>query len=174
MLTPSWDLFISIFFIVAVVFGIALGRERAVAGIVSSFIGLVVANVGGNYLMNYMSGNQTTHIGNTLEIATNTQPFFVKTALFAVIALLLTVKGDFFKNASTAHDGFGSIILGALYSFLNAGFIINAIVTFMQDAGRTELLEQSHLISQVIQYQVWWFVLPAILMIFLGFRKKPE
>ncbi|MBI2448291.1 hypothetical protein HYV44_01890 [Candidatus Microgenomates bacterium] len=171
-MTPSWDLFVIIFFIVAVVFGVALGRERAVVGVIASYMGLVAANIGGNALYAAMGGSTTTQIGSTLSITATTSPFIVKAIIFILITLLLIVKGDFLKKASTIHEGFGSIIFAAMYSFLNAGLIITAIISFLNDAQRTDLLTQSHWINEITQYQIWWMVLPIILMVLLGFKKS--
>ncbi len=171
-LTPSWDLFIIAFFIVSIVFGIALGRERAVASVLASYLGLLAANIGGNALTNALSGTSTAQLGDTLSITANTSPFAVKIAIFVLITTLLIAKGDFFKRASTHHDNLTSIIAGGIYSFFNAGIITTAVVSFLSDSQRTELLTQSNLINQIMQYQIPWMLIPIGLMILLGFQKS--
>jgi len=173
-MSPTWDLFIIIFFIIAVVFGVAMGRERSMVGVIAAYIGLVVANVWGNTLYNMMGGGATGQLGNTLTFTANASPFFIKAGIFIAILVLLIVKGDFLKKAATSHAGISSLITSAVYSFLNAGIIVIALVSFMADSQRTDLLYQSNFISLIQQYQVWWFVLPVVMMVALGFKERQE
>lgn len=173
-IAPSWDLFISIFFIVAIMYGIALGRERSVANVIATYIALVVANVGGNFINTYMGSSAAANVGNAISVTANTSPFALKAGIFGIVVLLLIVKGDFVKKADTSHAGFGSILLAGFYSFLAAGMLVNSIMSFLGDSMRTELLEQSQVLNQIVSYHVGWMVVPTLLMIFLGFRKKEE
>jgi len=171
-MTPTWDLFIIIFFALLVVFGIALGRERAIVGVIASYIGLVVGNIWGNAIYNLVGGTSAS-IGE-ISLTAGNSPFMIKAIIFAFILILLIVKGDFLKKAITHHTGIFSMFFAAIYSFLNAGLIITAFVSFLSDAQRTELLAQSDLVNTIIQYQTWWLVLPVILMIILGFKHAEE
>ncbi len=171
-MNPTWDLFIIIFFAVLVVFGIALGRERAIVGVIASYIGLITANVWGNAAYNLIGGT-SANIGD-LSLTAGNSPFMIKAIIFAIIAILLIAKGDFLKKAVTYHTGMFSMMFSAIYSFLNAGLIVTALVSFLSDAQRTELLAQSELTNTIIQYQTWWLVLPVVLMIILGFKHVEE
>ncbi|MDD5731408.1 MAG: hypothetical protein PHU42_00710 [Patescibacteria group bacterium] len=173
-MSPTWDLFIIIFFIIAIVFGIAMGRERSMVGLIAAYIGLVVSNIGGNALYAALGGQASAQLGSTISLTATTSPFFIKAGIFVLILVLLIIKGDFLKRAVTSHAGVGSIIASGLYSFLNAGIIITALVSFLSDSQRTDLLTQSSYINLIQQYQVWWMVLPVILMIILGFKEKEE
>lgn len=173
-MTPSWDMFIIIFFVIAVVFGIAMGRERSMVGLVAAYMGLVVANIWGNSIYNMIGGQVGAQIGNSVTLSATTSPFFIKAGIFLIILVLLIVKGDFLKRASTSHSGVFSILTSAIYSFLNTGIIIISLVSFLGDSQRTELLNQSNLINLIQQYQVWWISLPVALMIILGFRDREE
>ena len=171
-MNPTWDLFIIIFFIIMTVFGIALGRERAIVGVIASYIGLITANVWGNAIYNLIGGS-SANIGN-IALNGGGSPFSFKVTIFALIVILLIAKGDFLKKAITYHTGVFSMIFAGVYSFLNAGLIITALVSFLNDAQRTDVLSQSALANTVIQYQTWWLVLPVLLMIILGFKHKEE
>ena len=98
-MSPTWDLFIIIFFIVAIVFGVAMGRERSMVGVIASYIGLVVSNVWGNAIYNMIGGNTTAQLGNTISFTANTSPFFIKAGIF------IFSKGDFhsFFTAAKFH-----------------------------------------------------------------------
>jgi len=173
-MSPTWDLFIIIFFIIAVVFGVSMGRERSMVGIIAAYMGLVVSNVWGNAVYSMMGGATSAQVGNAISFSATASPFFIKAGIFVLILVLLIIKGDFLKRALTSHAGIGSIIASGLYSFLNAGIIVIALVSFLGDSQRTDLLTQSHFINLIQQYQVWWMVLPVVLMIILGFKEKEE
>lgn len=173
-MSPSWDLFIIIFFIIAVVFGIAMGRERSMVGIIAAYMGLVVANIWGNSIYNLIGGGVGAQVGNAVSFSATTSPFFIKATIFILVLVLLIIKGDFLKRATTSHVGVGSIFASSLYSFLNAGIIVIALISFLGDSQRTDLLTQSNLINLVQQYQVWWMTLPVVLMVILGFKEKED
>jgi hypothetical protein len=173
-MSPTWDLFIIIFFIIAIIFGIAMGRERSMVGVIAAYIGLVVSNIAGNAIYNSLGGGASAQMGDALTFTASPSPFFIKAGIFILVLVLLIIKGDFLKRALTSHAGVFSIVTSGIYSFLNAGIIITALVSFLSDAQRTDLLTQSHYINLIQQYQVWWMVIPVVLMIALGFKEKEE
>ena len=171
-MTPTWDLFIIVFFALSIVFGIALGRQRAVVGVIASYIGLVTANVGGNALYNILGGT-SANVGS-IALNAGSSPFLFKVIIFGLIAILLIVKGDFLKTALTHHTGAFSMLAAGIYSFLNAGLIITALVSFLSDSQRTDILAQSSLANTIVQYQILWLVVPVLLMIVLGFKHRED
>lgn len=174
MNNPTWDLLILVFAIVAIVFGVAMGRERSMVGVLASYIGLVVANFWGNAVYGLIGGQTSAQVGSAVAFSATASPFFIKAGIFILILVLLIIKGDFLKRAMTSHVGLNSIITSVIYSALNAGLIIMALTSFLGDSQRTSLLEQSKIINMVTQYQTWLVVLPVVMMIFLGFKDKGE
>ena len=149
-----------------------MGRERSMVGIIAAYMGLVVSNVAGNAIYGALGGGVGAQMGSALTLTATPSPFFIKAGIFIIVLVLLIIKGDFLKRALTSHAGVGSIIASGLYSFLNAGIIVIALVSFLGDSQRTDLLTQSHFVNLIQQYQVWWMVLPVVLMIVLGFKEK--
>jgi len=172
MLIPTWDLIVSLIFIVLIVYGLALGRQRILVLIVCSYIGLIIATIWGGAVYSFFTGG--TNVGDNFMLRTNASLFTVKSILFIAVTLLLVVKGEFLKTASAAHQGIFSLLISGVYSFLSAGLILTAISSFLPDAQRTTILAQSTLASLIIKYQTWWIVAPALLMIGLGFRSEKE
>jgi len=82
---------------------------------------------------------------------------------------LLSLKGEYLSSRTGTV---GSTILLFLYSFLNAGLIVATIISFMDEAARTNLLLQSQAAEMIFKYQNYWIALPAIILIVAGFRKK--
>ena len=170
MMLPTWDLIVTFVFIILIIYGLALGRERVLVLLASSYIGLVVATIWGNSMFDVLSGSSATSSGIT--ITTNASLFAVKSIIFVVLTLLLVVKGDFFKKASTAHDGIFSLVISSLYAIGSAGLILTSLASFLPDTQRTDILTDSTLAASLINFQVWWIVLPVILIIASGFKNS--
>ena len=167
MNSPSWDLFIIIFLAIATGYGFILQKEKAAATLISTYIALVVTTVWGQAVYDILSGN--TVLFNQVWFSANLNPFTVKVIIFGVFIVLLSLKGEYI---STRTGAMGSTIVLFLYSFLNAGLIVSSIIFFMEESARESLMMQSHVAELIFKYNSWWIVLPAIVLIVAGFKKR--
>jgi len=165
--SPSWDLFIIIFLIIATGYGFVLQKEKATATLLSTYVALVVTTVWGESVYKIISGNAI--LANQAILKGNINPFTVKVFVFALFIVLLSLKGEYLSSKTGAIS---STIILFLYSFLNAGLIITSIISFMDDSSRMLLLGQSNVAAMIYQYHNWWIVLPAIIIIIAGFKKR--
>jgi len=165
--SPSWDLFIIIFLAIATGYGFILQKEKAAATLISTYIALAVTSIWGQSVYEILSGK--TILFNQVWLAGHINPFTVKVLIFAAFIVLLSLKGEYI---STRTGAVGSTIVLFLYSFLTAGLILSSIFSFMDDVSRQILLSQSHLADLIYKYNNWWVVLPAIVLIVAGFKKK--
>ncbi len=172
MIIPTWDLFISLLFIVLVIYGLALGKERILALLISCYIGLIVSTVWGGALYNFFTGQSS--ISQEFWIKTNTSIFTIKTIVFTFIVLFLTIKGDFLKKAEATYKGIFSIVISGIYAFFSAGLILTSLASFLPEAEKLSIIDQSHIADLIIKYQTFWIVLPALFMILFGFINKEE
>jgi len=169
---PTWDLVISLFFILAVGYGLILGRDKVVVTLVSTYIGFVVANEFGNTLYALFTGQSV--FGGSIWVKTNLSIFLVKTILLVLLIVLLGIKGGYM--ATPGKGGFKSSLLAGVLSFLDAGLIISSLIWFMTDSARTALFSQSHLAASIAQVRNWWLILPVVVLLIAGFLepKKEE
>ncbi|HLC38792.1 MAG TPA: hypothetical protein VJJ80_01545 [Patescibacteria group bacterium] len=167
MNSPSWDLFIIIFLAIATGYGFILQKEKAAATLISTYIALAVTSVWGEAVYNILSGN--TILFNQVWFQSHLSIFTVKAIMFGAFIVLLSLKGEYLSSRTGTV---GSTILLFLYSFLNAGLIVATIISFMDEAARTNLLLQSQAAEMIFKYQNYWIALPAIILIVAGFRKK--
>jgi len=167
MSSPSWNLFIIIFLAIATGYGFILQKEKAAATLISTYIALAVTSVWGESVYNLLSGN--TILFNQVWLRANLNPFTVKVIIFGLFIVLLSLKGEYL---STRTGTIGSVFVLFLYSFLNAGLIVAAIISFMNEAARQSLLNQSQVANLIFKYYSWWIVLPAITLIVAGFKKR--
>jgi len=162
---PTWDLVISLFFLLAVGYGIILGINKVMAILIATYIGFVVSNEFGNAVYSFFSGQSS--FGGNYWIKTNLSVFLIKTALLLILIILLGVRGGYSINVGGKGIKMG--IMTAILSFLNAGLIVSSLIWFLTNEARMALLNQSHLASYITNLRNWWLILPVILMIVLGF-----
>lgn len=163
---PTWDLFITLCFLIGMGYGLILGRSRIVVTLIASYIGFAVANEIGNALYQILTGS--TLLNESIWIQSNISIFAVKTFLFAAIVVVLTMKGEFTAIPGAFATGFKGTIITALYSFLTSGLVISSIIYFLPKITQDALLTQSSLAVTVLQYRNWWLFLPVLLMVVVG------
>ena len=167
MTIPTWDLFIMLFFAIAVAYGFLLGKNRIVLTLLTTYIMLAVANELGNALL---SANFIFKSG--------TSTFILKTSVFLIalflLAILFSSRSAIAKYVAGGDESgsMGSIIFTIIYSFLSAGLIITSIIFFMTPEGRTQFFAQSHWAKVMMDLRIWWLILPLVVIIFESLRNR--
>lgn len=161
--TPTWDLFIVLFFIVgALLYGLSLGRDRIIVILVSIYMGLAVVS-NAPYLQDFNA-----------ELTIN-QNFVIKIGVFLGVFVLLF----FLLSRSALLKTLGSNASGSwwqviAFSFLQCGLMISVTLSFLP-AGTTDNLSpfvQQAFLSDPARFS--WLVLPIVLMAFVKGKKKEE
>lgn len=163
---PTWDLFITLFFVVGVGYGVILQREKILATLISTYVALSVATVWGDKVFEFFNGNSI--LFNQFWIRSNMSEFSIKALLFGLLIVLLTLKGDFSVSMGKA-EGMVSTVFVVIYSFLTTGLIVESVINFLPQTAKLAILNQSNVASLVMNYDVAWVVVPALLMIVGGF-----
>lgn len=165
---PTWDLFITLFFIMTLGYGLILGRQRIVIALISCYIAYAISEVVGGSLYNVLTGGSLI---SEIWVKSNISEFGVKGFLFFLIAVLVALKGEIGVNPGKFAEGGKGAIFTAIYSFLTAGLIIAILVSFLDPVAKQAFLQQSNLAQKIVNYYNLWFLGPVILMISLGFIK---
>lgn len=165
MNAPTWDLFISLFFIIGVAYGFILQREKVIVTLVAAYVALAATEVLMPLFQQFFVGDKT--LFNSIYLKANASPFVIQTAIFGVLTVLLTVR-----SGLTGHKVRGFLIpLEVLaYSALNSAFIISTVLTFLEEDKKASLAISSKIAKLLIAYHDWWIVVPIILLIVTGFR----
>ena len=166
IVVPTWDLFITLFFVTVVGYGVILQREKIIATLVSTYVALAVATVQGETVYEFFNGNSI--LFNQFWIRSNLSEFSIKALLFAVVIVLLTIKGDFAVTMGKAGGMISSIFV-FLYSFFDAGLIASSVLNFLPATAKASIVASSHLAQSIVNYETYWIVVPALLMIVGGF-----
>lgn len=167
-MTPSWDLFITIFFIVGTAYGMMLQRERAVVSLVTIYVALVVTQILTEPVTQFFLGEKTI---KSFFINGNVSPFTVQTALFIGLLILVTTKSGLSGERS------GSSLLSPfevfVYSFLSTALIATTIISYLPDATRAGILAQSSMASFLATHHTYWLLLPIAAIVVFGWSRRP-
>ncbi len=167
MAIPTWDLFIILFFLISVAYGFLLGKNRIIMTILTTYIMLAVASEIGDALV---SANFILKSGDST--------FILKTSVFLIalfiLAILFSTRGAITKFLSGADESgsMGNIFFTIIYSLLSAGLIVTSIIFFMTPEGRSDFIVQSKWAETMMDLRVWWLLLPLMVIVFEGLRRK--
>lgn len=163
---PSWDLFLTIFFIVSIGYSFVLQRDKVVVTLLAIYAGIVIANIAGVPLQQLFNGEKT--VADSLFISANASPFSVQTGVFLLTTILVSVRSGLGSSRSSSNRGKLSTFELGLYSFLNTALILAAIFSFMDPEAQTKFAETSRIANMIITKEVWWFIAPLIALVATG------
>ena len=168
MNTPSWDLFIGLFFIIGVSYGFMMQREKVVVTMISAYASIAITEVLSPIAQKFFIGD--SNVGN-MFIKANLSPFTIQAGIFVGIIILITVRGGL---VGAKGKGLLSPIEMLIFSILNSAVIMSTILFFLPEDMRNQLVANSKFAKIVIEYHDWWLILPIATLIVTGFRKGGE
>ncbi|MBI4185518.1 hypothetical protein HY524_00525 [Candidatus Berkelbacteria bacterium] len=166
--TPSWDLFLTIFFIVGIAYGMMLQRERAVVTLMTIYVGLVVTQILTEPVSQFFLGEKTI---NSFFIDGNVSPFTIQAVLFIGTIIVVSTKGGL-SGERSSHSLLSPIEV-FVYSFLNTALIATTLIAYLPEITRSDLLRQSSMASFLAHYHTYWLLLPIAALIFFGWSRRP-
>ncbi len=169
MPAPSWNLAITVFFLIGIVFGYILQREKIIATLLSVYVALVVTQLFAGNVFDFFQGNKV--LFNQVWIRSNASPFTIRVLVFLAIIALLSAKGGI---SGTKSKGILSPIEVMILSFLTTGLILSSIFYFMPPESRDTFMRSSQLAALVIKYYPLWVLTPIVAMVALGFIRKED
>lgn len=163
---PTWDLFITLFFIIAVAFGFILQRDKVVLTTIAIYVALIVTQTLTIPILQFFSGDRA--FLNQVFIKGINNAFAIQTIVFAIVITIVTTKSGLEGKGSS---GILSPIELLAYSFLNAALIMSSIFFFMTEEIRQSFAATSKLANFIISHHTWWVVLPVMLLVALGIKR---
>ncbi len=177
--TLSWDLFIIVFFAVVVTYSFIIGKKEAVKIIIGSYIGIVAVQAFGNLLQKLLggSGSVLSFVGLSVDTGMIST---VKLVLFIVVIVALAVKAGFDIQYIKQPNGVMNMVFTTLFGIASAGLLLTVVLSYIagvpllqtgmaQPTALAPVIQQSALMPLMITYQEFWLILPAILLIVIGF-----
>ena len=163
---PSWDLFITLFFIIGLAYGFILQREKIVATLMSVYAALMVSQLLVDPVGQFFKGDKT--LFNQIWIRSDTSPFTIRMVLFIGIIVLLSAKGGL---GSARGRGIVSHLEVLVYSALNTALIVSSIFMFLPEPTRDAYAAGSKLVQMLVGHYDWWIMLPVVALVFFGFQR---
>jgi hypothetical protein len=147
--TPSWDIFIVIFFVVTVfLYGISLGRDRIIVILMSIYMALAVVSAAPyiNRLQDGTALKATSFIGIFLTL------FFLVSR---------TSLNKIFGNLAT-----GKLWQALLFSIMHVGLLVSITMSFLPSSSTAGLspMTQKIFVSEIARFA--WIVAPILAMVF--------
>lgn len=164
MQSPSWDLFLIIFFVVSMGYSFVLQRDKVVVTLLAIYAGIVMANVLGGPLQDFFVGDKT--VGDQIFIRANANAFSVQAAIFILTTILVSLRSG--VGGSGRGRGALSTFELAVFSFLNTALIITAVFSFMDPAAREHFASGSRIARVFISRELWWTIAPIIALLVTG------
>lgn len=158
---PSWDVFLIVFImIVAIIYGLSLGRDRLILIFVCLYMSLTITNVAPFF--------------KHLPPLTVDQLFILKSGSFLGILLILFFllsRSSLFRTISETQKHSGGAVI--IFSLLHVGLLVSVILSFMPENYGTYLgpLTKDLFLSGPAQFL--WIIIPIIMMAITTRHRSP-
>lgn len=160
--SPSWDLFIYLFFIIGVfVYGFTLGRSRILMLLISTYIALAVLHA--------FTLTQAGVAGQS-SVTVGASPFFIIQITAFIGALLLVffaLANTGLRRAAGIEDKHGKVWQIIAFSIAASGLMVASVLSFIPPDRSAGLLEGTRSIFSTPTALLIWTVLPIVLMFFV-------
>jgi len=172
---PTWDLFILVFFIIIITYSLIIGRSQTVRVMISSYISVLTADGLGNLIQKLFFAEDALFAVIGME---NNYTVVVKVFIFAILIILLMLKGGFKADITDGESSLLSFLLTGTMGLFCATLMVSTILIFI--AGGSFLIGydmqvNSDLVSSIyaqstaarvlLDNSSLWFSLPAIAFI---------
>lgn len=156
--SPSWDLFIILFWIVAsVIYAFAAGRGRILTILMSVYMARLIV-LEAPFLSEQVAKKLPSATLSIQQLAT-----------FAILFVVLFIfLGRFAFKTSADSRRMSSIPFGIVFAFLQVGLLINIVIQYLPESFRDNMapLLQFLFVSNPANFV--WLVLPVVFLILLG------
>jgi hypothetical protein len=157
----TWDTGILAAFILLLSYSLLLRKHKALATLVSVYIGYVIANIWGQPIAEFFSGDRV--LANQVWVQANASPLVVKSILLVVVTLLLSTfmklggKRSKFSMVEVVLYAVSTVLLGLLF-----------IISYMTPEMKEHVLTTSQIAPHIYKFKDWILVIPVFFMVFFG------
>lgn len=178
-ISPTWDLFIVVFFGLVITYSFIIGKHEAVKIIISTYIAILAVEGIGNIVERLTGQNQPMLSMLGLPIDANMLTAG-KLLAFIMLVVFIAVRGGLSIDYTKDHGGIVNVALTALFGAATAGLLLTTLFIFVLDLPlldpaiqNTEtvqaLMSKSNLMQVMVKNQDLWFSLPALILVAVGF-----
>jgi hypothetical protein len=167
---PNWDIVFLAFGGVSLVYGLML-RERVVVTLLGGYAAMIVADRWGEALYKIVT-EQGGHILNQNLIQGNVSVFTVQLVLFAIVMLIVALRGGVLIHPESMGVGFFSHIIQMIYGLLIAAMIASVVLGFVPVDQVQAIYDNSKIAKPLVDYQAWLLIAPLVLMFVSGWGHR--
>lgn len=156
--SPSWDLFIFLFWAVAAVFyAFAAGRGRVINILISVYMAKLLAI-------------EAPFLTDAIKTRLPESVFAIQQlVIFAILFILLFIfLGRYAFKTSADHRKTASIVFGLIFSVLQIGLLINTVLTLLPTGLQNNFSELIQILFIRGPASFIWLVVPLLYLILLG------
>lgn len=162
---PSWDLFITLFFVITIGYGFLLQREKIVVTMVAAYAGIAIAQLFWPDVYGFFHGENSI-MGRYFIRANFTEPQ-IQIGLFLLTTVLVSAKGSL--DAERGR-GWLSPLEVIVLSGLTGALIMTTILGYMPAENTGKLAEQSKLVGHLVKHHDLLTIGPILILVGLGLR----
>lgn len=162
---PTWDLFLAIFIAITVLYGFMMQREKIMAALLASYMGIVIVSVWSSPIKDFFEGKKT--VANTW-IQADASPATIKIIIFLLIVGLVASKADLSIGRENTLAPFEILLYSAATGILIAATIFSYLPAEVQGS----IIAQTKVIHFLKDYYSLWLIIPVILMVFVTSRRR--
>lgn len=178
-LSPTWDLFVIVFFIIIIAYSYIIGRNSTIKVILASYIAILTSNGLGNFLNQFLANRPFINFLPQNYGVSSISVF--KISIFILVTLLLVLRGAFTVGVASQRTRLMSLFMNLVYGFMSAGLIVSTLIIYLTEgsidiAPNAETLTQSAnieflspMIATMVNNYSLWFSLPAIIFMIASF-----
>jgi hypothetical protein len=154
---PSWDAFIFFFWIiVSLIYSFSAGKGRIISILVSVYMA---------ELLVIQAPFLSSTVGNQFGLALYLARLITFLVLFAFFFLVLS---RFVFQTSLENRRFGSYIFSLLFAFLQVGFLISVILSFLPPEIKESFAPLVRTVFVTDTSVFVWLLLPIVYLILMG------
>lgn len=156
--TPSWDLFIFLFWgVSSLIYAFSAGRGRIINILISVYMAKLLV-IEAPFLQDAISGQLPENLASI-------QQLIIFVALFLVLFILL---GRYAFSTSADNRHMRSIVFGLVFAFLQIGLLINIVLSLLPLALQESFssLVQTVFIKDPASFI--WLIIPLLYLVVLG------
>lgn len=169
-MVPTWDLVLLVFGGASIVYGLML-RERVIVTLLGAYAGMIVADRWGEAIYRLVTENAPAVLNQDV-ISGNVSVLTMQIILFAVVMLVVALKGGVLIHPESLGVGVMSHIVLMLYGVLGAALVASAILGFLPQGQLDVIYENSKWARYLVDYQSWVLIAPMIVMLFSGWGRR--
>lgn len=155
---PSWDLFIVLFFVVvALLYGLSMGRDRLIVLLVGIYMSLAVVNTAP-----FIHNASATEVGIDQLFA-----FKIGTFLGAFVLFFFLISRSALANTIGKNDSAGRWWHTIIFSFLQVGLLISVILSYLPREAIDHFAPLTRSLFTGDLPQFLWIVGPIVAMMLI-------